>query len=179
MNPKLNFNGTSPVSPGHIFLFHPCFSGFFFCQSLFFLKGLLGSQSRLAFDVHHFFVGANSGSPRIHSDLVFKTRVPRHKWLKHNWMLPSVGPHKPGPRGRGNNFTTLKIGGKTTQIIHFHRVFPYKPSILGYHYFWKHPFGKRNHFPQKDSKCKWFWFELNLLRSSLSLLLIVISNLVC
>ena len=26
-----------------------------------------------------------------------------------------------------------------TQIIHFNRVFPYKPSILGYHYFWKHP----------------------------------------
>ena len=24
------------------------------------------------------------------------------------------------------------------QIIHFNRVFPYKPSILGYHYFWKH-----------------------------------------
>ena len=28
------------------------------------------------------------------------------------------------------------------QIIHFNRVFQYKPSILGYHYFWKHPYGK-------------------------------------
>ena len=27
------------------------------------------------------------------------------------------------------------------QIIHFNRVFHYKPSILGYHYFWKHPYG--------------------------------------
>ena len=27
------------------------------------------------------------------------------------------------------------------QIIHFNRVFHYKPSILGYHYFWKHPCG--------------------------------------
>ena len=27
------------------------------------------------------------------------------------------------------------------QIIHFNRVFHYKPSILGYHYFWKHPDG--------------------------------------
>ena len=27
------------------------------------------------------------------------------------------------------------------QIIHFHKVFPYKPSILGYHYFRKHPYG--------------------------------------
>ena len=26
------------------------------------------------------------------------------------------------------------------QIIHFNRVFYYKPSILGYPYFWKHPF---------------------------------------
>ena len=26
------------------------------------------------------------------------------------------------------------------QIIHFNRVFHYKPSILGYPYFWKHPF---------------------------------------
>ena len=26
------------------------------------------------------------------------------------------------------------------QIIHFSRVFHYKPSILGYPYFWKHPY---------------------------------------
>ena len=32
-----------------------------------------------------------------------------------------------------------KNRGKTPQIIHFNRVFHYKPSILGYHYFWKHP----------------------------------------
>ena len=28
------------------------------------------------------------------------------------------------------------------QIIHFNRVFHYKPSILGYHYFWKRPSGE-------------------------------------
>ena len=28
------------------------------------------------------------------------------------------------------------------QIIHFNRVFHYKPSILGYPYFWKHPYPK-------------------------------------
>ena len=27
----------------------------------------------------------------------------------------------------------------TPQIINFNRVFHYKPSILGYPYFWKHP----------------------------------------
>ena len=35
---------------------------------------------------------------------------------------------------------TLKIMGKTSNFHPcFHRVFHYKPSILGYHYFWKHP----------------------------------------
>ncbi len=29
----------------------------------------------------------------------------------------------------------------TPKSSHFSRVFHYKPSILGYHYFWKHPFG--------------------------------------
>ena len=32
-----------------------------------------------------------------------------------------------------------KNRGLPPQIIHFNQVFPYKPSILGYHYFWKHP----------------------------------------
>ena len=31
--------------------------------------------------------------------------------------------------------------GFSPQIIHFNRVFHYKPSILGYHYFRKHPYG--------------------------------------
>ena len=30
--------------------------------------------------------------------------------------------------------------GFSPQIIHFNRVFHYKSSILGYPYFWKHPF---------------------------------------
>ena len=32
----------------------------------------------------------------------------------------------------------------TPQIIHLNRVFHYKPSILGYPYFWKHPFETKN-----------------------------------
>ena len=32
-----------------------------------------------------------------------------------------------------------KKRGRYPQIIHFNRVFHYKPSILGYPYFWKHP----------------------------------------
>ena len=34
-----------------------------------------------------------------------------------------------------------KNSGFSPQIIHFNRVFHYKPSILGYPYFWKHPHG--------------------------------------
>ena len=33
-----------------------------------------------------------------------------------------------------------KNSGFSPQIIHFNTVFQYKPSILGYHYFWKHPY---------------------------------------
>ena len=29
---------------------------------------------------------------------------------------------------------------KSSILNHFNRVFPFKPSILGYHYFWKHPY---------------------------------------
>ena len=33
-----------------------------------------------------------------------------------------------------------KNSGNYPQIIHFNWVFHYKPSILGYPYFWKHPY---------------------------------------
>ena len=32
----------------------------------------------------------------------------------------------------------------TPKIIHFNRVFHYKPSILGYPYFWKPPYNHKN-----------------------------------
>ena len=35
-------------------------------------------------------------------------------------------------------------GGFSPQIIHFNMVFHYKPSILGYPYFWKHPYRYSN-----------------------------------
>ena len=50
-------------------------------------------------------------------------------------------------RGRGATCSTIVThlgvsknhGTPKSQIIHFNRVFHYKPSILGYHYFWKQP----------------------------------------
>ena len=40
----------------------------------------------------------------------------------------------------------------TPQIIHFNRVFHYKPSILGYPYFWKHP--KSTLLDPRDAKAE-------------------------
>ena len=39
-----------------------------------------------------------------------------------------------------------KNRGFSPQIIHFDRVFHYKPSILRYPYCWKHPFGHNDLF---------------------------------
>ena len=38
-------------------------------------------------------------------------------------------------------------GGFSPQIIHFDRVFHYKPSILGYPYFWKPPYTQKSGRP--------------------------------
>ena len=58
------------------------------------------------------------------------------------------------PKGRPCRFTSSRNTKKLQkfagcflkwwypQIIHFNRVFHYKPSILGYPYFWKHPADK-------------------------------------
>ena len=57
-----------------------------------------------------------------------------------------MGTQNDGPMGlvKGISFRIWLFGGFLKcwypQIIHFNRVFHYKPSILGYPYFWKHPF---------------------------------------
>ena len=53
-----------------------------------------------------------------------------------------------------------------SQIIHFNRVFHYKPSILGYPYFWKHPY-MYIHIVNKWSISSgylfvWYWSEMGL-----------------
>ncbi len=51
---------------------------------------------------------------------VKKNKVPKEKWRKCKiWMFPKIG---------------------VPQIIHFNRVFHYKPSIFRYPCFWKHPY---------------------------------------
>ena len=41
-----------------------------------------------------------------------------------------------------------------SQIIHFNRVFHYTPSILGYPYFWKHPYENPAEVLMKESLCE-------------------------
>ena len=41
-------------------------------------------------------------------------------------------------KAKNNIWVFPQIG--VPQIIHFNKVFHYKPSILGYPYFWKHPY---------------------------------------
>ena len=55
-------------------------------------------------------------------------------------------------------------GGFYPQIIHFNRVWNhYKPSILGYHYFWKHPcmFQKKTLKKQYDIIMNIIWRVIN------------------
>ena len=46
-------------------------------------------------------------------------------------------------------------GGFSPQIIHFDRDFHYKSSILGYPYFWKHPYTWGNHGKWSNSTGAW------------------------
>ena len=43
----------------------------------------------------------------------------------------------------GPNMRVSENSGVSPQIIHFNRIFHYKPSILGYPYFWKQPYLQR------------------------------------
>ena len=56
-----------------------------------------------------------------YSRLVLKKqqKISRFFSYRHIWVFPKIG---------------------YPQIIDSNRVFPYKPSILGYPYFWKHPY---------------------------------------
>ena len=50
----------------------------------------------------------------------------------------------PVPSGGGSLRALVGIVGFSPHIIHFNKVFHYKPSILGYPYFWKHPNDENN-----------------------------------
>ena len=67
------------------------------------------------------------------------------------WMVQDGAEKKPVISRLGGGFNDFlfssiycmgvsKNSGFSPQIIHFNRDFQYKPSILGYHYSWKHPY---------------------------------------
>ena len=96
-------------------------------------NGMVGIRSRFLFWGRFFLV---SEFPEV--DMASGPWLPCHLPLKP-WQVW-------GGIGLGNNGSTwddLGVslnGGFSPIIIHFNRVFHYKPSILGYPYFWKHPF---------------------------------------
>ena len=62
-------------------------------------------------------------------------------WLWGDLGLVKLTFNNKTPRNRYiyiNMYMDVSENRGTPQIIHFNRVFHYKPSILGYHYFWKH-----------------------------------------
>ena len=70
-----------------------------------------------------------------------------HRWrfqLHRLWDPLVWGPlvwHPRIPENERDSYLDASENSGTPQIIHFNRVFHYKPSILGYPYFWKHSFG--------------------------------------
>ena len=60
------------------------------------------------------------------------------------------------------------------QIIYFNRVFHYKPSIWGYHYFWKHPNVHRQNFHlHRPAAVLRFWLVVQPKLTSLGLLQVI------
>ena len=74
--------------------------------------------------------------------LVFSKKITCFKW-----RVWSIRPSKKVMHHHCTSMTGYldlsENSGFSPQIIHFNRVFHYKPSILGYPYFWKHPLGSK------------------------------------
>ena len=58
-------------------------------------------------------------------------------WRSDGWKVTKLVTKK-------NTYWVFSLNGGTPKSSHFNRVFHYKPSILGYPYFWKHPYGSWN-----------------------------------
>ena len=78
------------------------------------------------------------------------------------------GYHPPKQKNPSIHHTGVsEISGFSPQIIHFNRVFHYKPSILGYPYFWKTPIrvqtqpsplrGSKSLFRKPETSRTWSW----------------------
>ena len=97
-----------------LFMFHACSASFM--KSPIFTNGPPPPQKKKRFARHH-------GQAECHR------RVELCRFFLGKFQVTWMGQHMDVSENNG-----------TPQIIHFSRVFHYKPSILGYHYFWKHPY---------------------------------------
>ena len=99
----------------------------------------------------------------------WKNPIPPHAMDFHNKILalswwPQSKPIITQPtRVFSDHSSNQPIGGfrKWCQIIHFNRVFHYKPSILGYPYFWKPPISSNQRY-QWESYPAIFWASSRL-----------------
>ena len=112
---------------------------------------------------HHVTTGARAppGSP-VDSDQLWGRR---HTANRH-CLRKQRRPHRP----EKTPFCRLQYGGFLKwwypQIINFNRVFHYKPSILGYPYFWKHPYVHTYGVSRKPSRVfQWMEHGWNLVIS--------------
>ena len=62
------------------------------------------------------------------------------------FWIKTVGIHQGSLNGTYTDVS--ESSGFSPQIIHFNRVFHYQPSILGYPYFWKHPYWRNQTIQQ-------------------------------
>ena len=65
--------------------------------------------------------------------------IGQNRWQMAGWRTYSKVGDRKGSENK-SNMGASENRGVSTQIIHFNKVFHYKPSILGYPYFWKHPY---------------------------------------
>ena len=88
-------------------------------------------------------VGSRNGSlepmghPPTHGRIA--KNLPTFGWLIFTWML--IYSMVSYSRSIFTYMGVSKNSGLSPHIIHFNKVFHYKPSILGYLHFWKHPHG--------------------------------------
>ena len=75
---------------------------------------------------------------------VYLVTVGEKSWQKTQDYIDVINNMSAPKVPRSGEMGVSKNGGFSPQIIHFNKVFHYKPSILGYPFFWKHPDGKRN-----------------------------------
>ena len=103
-------------------------------------KHIMNQSSEVLTDAHNMMGGSRNVKCGTHLCAGLKcmmVRLPGCKLISYSRKTDSAVINLAKTVNK-NMWVFPKIGD--LQIINFNRVFHYKPSILGYPYFWKHPF---------------------------------------